>query len=95
MLLSHHVHTSQPHQKSTICIARMWKRADETSPIGDASPTDYGWKLNQNCFDSKQSLGLTSEPTSLADANSAEATSSNEEESDEAWSDSNENDEEV
>ena len=40
---------------------------------------------------------LTSELTSLADANSAEATSSDEEESesDEAWSDSDENDEEV
>ena len=79
----------------------MWKRADETSPTGDASPTDYGWKLNQNCFEPDWFQGssvpecLTSEPTSLADANRAEATSSDEEESDEAWSDSDENDEEV
>ena len=79
----------------------MWKRADEISPTGDAGPTDYGWKLNQNCFEPDWFQGssvpesLTSEPTSLADANSAEATSSDEEESDEAWSDSDENDEEV
>ena len=31
-------------------LARIWKRADETNPTGDASPTDYGWQLNQNCF---------------------------------------------
>ena len=55
----------------------MWKRADETSHIGDASPTDYGWKLNKNCFEPDWFQGssvpesLTSEPTSLADANSA------------------------
>ena len=84
-------------------VARMWKRVDETSPTDDASPTDYGWKLNQNCFEPDWFQGssvpesLTSEPTSLADANSGEATSSDEEESelDEAWSDSDENDEEV
>ena len=84
-------------------LARIWKRADETSSAGDASPTDYRWKLSQNCFEPDWFQGssvpesLTSELTSLADANSAEATSSDEEESesDEAWSDSDENDEEV
>ena len=81
---------AQPHQKSTI----MWKRADETSPSGDANPIDYRWELNQNCFEPDWFQGssvlesFTSELTSLADA---EATSSDEE-SDEAWS---ENDEEV
>ena len=84
----------------------MWKRADETNPTGDASPTDYGWNLNQSCFEPDWFQGssvpesLTSAPTSPAGAYSAEATSSDEEESesDEAWSDncdSDENDEEV
>ena len=31
-------------------LARLWKRADEINPIGDASPTDYGWKLNQTAL---------------------------------------------
>ena len=48
----------------------MWKRADETSPTGDASPTDYRWKLSQNCFEPDWFQGnsvpesLTSELTS-------------------------------
>ena len=39
------------HMKRAQYVARMWKRADETNPTGDANPTDYGWKLNQNCFE--------------------------------------------
>ena len=75
----------------------MWKRAVETNPTGDASATDYGWKLNQNCFEPDWFQGspvpesLTSgAPTSPADASESE--------SDDAWSDncdSDENDEEV
>ena len=77
--------TSQSHEKKY--VASKWKRADETSHTGDASPTDYRWKLNQNCFEPDWFQGssvlesLTSEPTSLADTNSTEATSSDEEES--------------
>ena len=26
----------------------MWKRADQTDPTGEARPTDYGWKENNN-----------------------------------------------
>ena len=50
---SHHApKTLLNHIKRAKYIARMWKRADETNPTGDASPTDYGWKLlNQNCFE--------------------------------------------
>ena len=94
------------HIKRAQYVARMWKRADETNPTADASPTDYGWNINQNCYEPDWFQGssvpesLTSAPTSPADADSAEATSSDEEESesDEAWSDncdSDENDEEV
>ncbi len=35
------------HIKRAQYVARMWRRADETNPTGEASPTDYGWKLNQ------------------------------------------------
>ena len=94
------------HIKRAQYVARMWKRADETNPISDANPTDYRWKLNQNCFEPDWFQGslvpesLTSAPTLPVDADSAEATSSDEveSESDEAWSDncdSDENDEKV
>ena len=94
------------HIKRAQYVARMWKSTDETNPTGDASPTDYGWKLNQNCFEpdwfqrSSVPESFTSAPTSPADADSVEATSSDEEESelDEAWRDNNDgdqNDEEV
>ena len=38
------------HIKRAQYVARIWKRADKTDPTGGASPTDYGWKLTQNCF---------------------------------------------
>ena len=69
--------TSQPHQKTI-----RSQNAEELMRPVLASPTDYGWKLNQNCFEPDWSSvpeSLTSEPTSLADANRAEATSSDEE----------------
>ena len=81
------------HIKRAQYVARMWKKAGESNPTGDASPTDYGWKLNQNYFEPDWFRGssvpesLISAPTSPADADSAEATSSDKEESesDEAW----------
>ena len=30
------------HIKRAQYVARMWKRADETNPTGEVSPTDYG-----------------------------------------------------
>ena len=38
----------QDTSKRSQYIARMWKRADEKNPTGEASPADYGRKLNQN-----------------------------------------------
>ena len=76
----------------------MWKRADQTYPTGEASPTDDGWKLTQNCLQPDWYPG-SSLPESLThastdDGDSMGAMSTDDEESDNVWSDdSNENDE--
>ena len=46
------------HIKRAQYVARMWKRADETNPTGDASPTDYGCKLNQTALNQISSKGV-------------------------------------
>jgi len=89
------------HIKRAQYVARMWKRADETNPTGEASPTDYAWKLNQNCFEPDWFPG-SSVPESLTTSTPEDTmgvTSTDDEESDNTWSDdsddSDENDEEV
>ena len=92
------------HIKRAQYVARMWKRADETDPTGEASPTDYGWKLNQNCLEPDWFPG-SSVPETLtytpADEDGVGATSSDDEESESenTWSDdsddSDDNDEEL
>lgn len=88
------------HIKRAQYVARMWRRADETNPTGDVSPTDYGWRLSQNCFEPEWFPG-SSVPESLttpAEEDSAEATtdldeeSDEESESDDAWSDNSDSD---
>ena len=86
------------HMKRAHYVARIWKRADQTDPTGGASPTDYGWKLSQNCFEPDWYPG-SSVPESLTgphedDGDGVEDNSVDEEESDNAWSeDSDESDE--
>ena len=36
------------HAKRAQFVSMMCKRADQTDPTGEASPTDYGWKENNN-----------------------------------------------
>ena len=36
------------HVKRAQVASMMWKRADQTDPTGEARPTDYGWKENNN-----------------------------------------------
>ncbi len=91
------------HIKRAQYVARMWKRANETNPTGDVDPTDYGWKLNQNCLEPDwfpgssvpESLTSTStednEASSSDDEDSVETTSSDNEESD-TWSDDSDSD---
>ena len=33
-------------------VSMTWKRADQADPTDDASPTDYGWKENNNRLES-------------------------------------------
>ena len=90
------------HIKRAQYVARMWKRADETNPTRNASPTDYGWKLSQNCFEPDWFQGisipqsLTRTLTSPADANGGEITSSDDEEpEDDAWSENCDSDDDL
>ena len=76
---------------------RHLKRADQTDPTGGASPTDYGWKFSQNCFEPDWYPG-SSVPESLTgpheDDGDGVEDNSVDEESDNAWSeDSDESDE--
>ena len=76
------------HIKRAQYVARMWKRADETNPTGEASPTDYGWKLNQNCFERDWFPG-NSVPKSLTTSTPEDTVgviSTDDEESDNTWS---------
>ena len=36
------------HVKGAQFVSMMWKRADQTGPTGEANPTDYKWKENNN-----------------------------------------------
>ena len=45
-----HQDAGQSHQKGPLC-ARIWKRADQTDPTGEASTTDYGWNETENCLE--------------------------------------------
>ena len=36
--------------KGPVC-ARIWKRADQTNPTGEANTTDYGWNETENCLE--------------------------------------------
>ena len=40
--------TLSNHVKRAQFVSMMWKRADQTDPTGEANPTDYGWKENNN-----------------------------------------------
>ena len=60
--LTLHCHHVQKHfsiTSSELRASKIWKRADETivNPTGDASPTDYGCNLNQNCRLVSRKLG--------------------------------------
>ena len=77
----------------------MWKRADQADPTGEASPTDDGWKLTQNCLQPDWYPG-SSLPESLTRAPSVDGDSmgatSTDDESENVWSyDSDENDEDM
>lgn len=37
------------HIKRAQYVARIWMRTDRTDATGEASSTDYGWKLTWNC----------------------------------------------
>ena len=69
-------------------------------PTGKASPTDFAWKLNQNCFEPDWFPG-SSVPESLTTSTPEDTmgTTSTDDESDNTWSDvcdnSDENEEEV
>ena len=93
-----HQDNLQSYQKSTLCSKNV-ERADQTNSTAEASPTNYGWKLTQNCLQPDWYPG-SSVPESLTCASttedSMEATSTDDEESENACSDdSYENDEEV
>ena len=45
-----HQDACQSHQKGPLC-ARIWKRADQTDPTGEASTIDYGWNETENCLE--------------------------------------------
>ena len=77
----------------------MWRRADHINPTAEASPSDYGWKLTQNCLQPDWYPG-SSVPESLTCASdNMEDATTDDEQSDNAWSDDSddnyENDEEV
>ena len=42
--------TLNNHIKRSHYVARMWRRAVHNNPTAEASPTDCGWKLTQNCL---------------------------------------------
>ena len=42
--------TLSNHIKRAHYVARMWRRAVHINPTAEASPTDCGWKLTQNCL---------------------------------------------
>ena len=42
--------TLSNHIKRAHYVARMWRRVVHINPTAEASPTDCGWKLTQNCF---------------------------------------------
>ena len=48
--LPHHQDACQLHQKGPL-YARIWKRADQTSPTGETGTTDYGWNETENYLD--------------------------------------------
>ena len=78
------------HIKRAQHVARMWNKADETNPTGEVSPADSGWKLIQDCFEPDW-FPESSVPESLTCTSMPEddtgATSTDDEESDNAWSD--------
>ena len=70
-------------------------------PTGEASPTDFAWKLNQNCFEPDWFPGSSVQEslTTSTPEDTMGTTSTDDEESDNTWSDvcdnSDENEEEV
>ena len=91
------------HIKSAQYVARMWKRADETNPTGEVSPTDNGWKLNQNCFEPDwfpgsfvpESLTCTSTPEHYPEVTSTDDEESDNDTCSDDSDDSDENEEEA
>ena len=49
VLVSHHATTRlATTSKGHRLFRRTWKRANQTDPTGEARPTEYGWKENNN-----------------------------------------------
>ena len=68
-------------------MARKWRRAVHINPTAEASPTDCGWKLTQDCLQPDWYPG-SSVPESLTCASdNMEDASTDDEQSDNAWSD--------
>ena len=51
----------------------MWKRADQRDPTGEARPTDYGWKENNNRLETDRFQGR-SVPETLGSTRRDDAT---------------------
>ena len=97
-----HQDACQSHQKAHF-VASIWKRTNQTDPTGEVSPTDYewrnGWKETENSLEpdwyptSALLDSLTATP--MNDGDSMGVTSTDDEESNNAWSvDSDNTDEE-
>ena len=61
------------HVKMAQFVSMMWKRDDQTDPTGEASPTDYGWKENNNRLEPDWFPG-TSVPETLGPTRTDDAT---------------------
>lgn len=78
------------HIKRAQFVAKLWKRADTTNPTDGSNPTDYGWKISENCFEPAWYDGSPVPdflvPHSTDSGDSPDQTSTDDEVSDDPWS---------
>ena len=61
------------HVKRAKVVSMMWKRANQTDPTGEARPTEYGWKENNNRLEPDRFPGR-SDPETLGATRRDDAT---------------------
>ena len=60
-------------KRAKVVSMTLWKRANQTDPIGEARPTEYGWKENNNRLEPDRFLGR-SDPETLGATHRDDAT---------------------